>query len=90
MFRKPILSSCGWLVERCRNVQRFRSGLVFKAHRIVYHSTLGLRVIRKKKKNTAGAGRRHPRQQREFFMDNLLVRIHFILVIIRWTGLATW
>jgi len=28
----------------------FRGGLVFKAHRLVYHSTLGLRVIKKKKK----------------------------------------
>ena len=32
-----------------RNVQRFRGGLAFKAHRLVYHSTLGLRVIKKKK-----------------------------------------
>ena len=32
-----------------RNVQRFRGGLVFKAHRLLYHSTLGLRVIKKKK-----------------------------------------
>jgi len=31
-------------------VKRFRDGLVFKAHRLVYHSTLGLRVIKKKKK----------------------------------------
>ena len=30
--------------------QRFRGGLVFKAHRRVYHSTLGLREIKKKKK----------------------------------------
>ena len=41
--------------QRCkkllhRNVLRFRCGLVFKAHRLVYHSTLGLRVIKKKKK----------------------------------------
>jgi len=28
-------------------------GLVFKAHRLVYHSTLGLRVIKKKKKEPA-------------------------------------
>ena len=28
--------------------------------------------------------------QREFFIDNLLVRIHFIIVMIRWTGLAPW
>ena len=27
---------------------------------------------------------------REFFIDNLLVRIHFINVMIRWTGLAPW
>jgi len=33
-----------------RNVKRFRGGLVFKAHRLVYHSALGLRVIKKKKK----------------------------------------
>jgi len=30
-----------------RNVKRFRGGLVFKAHRRVYHSTLGLRVSNK-------------------------------------------
>jgi len=28
----------------------FRGGLVFKAHILLYHSTLGLRVIKKKKK----------------------------------------
>ena len=27
---------------------------------------------------------------REFFIDNLLVRIHFIIVMIRWTSLAPW
>jgi len=32
-----------------RNVQRFRGVVVFKAHRLLYHSTLGLRVIKKKK-----------------------------------------
>ena len=31
------------------NLWRFRGGLVFKAHRILYHSTLGLRVVIKKK-----------------------------------------
>ena len=29
-------------------MKRLRRGLVFKAHRLVYHSTLGLRVIQKK------------------------------------------
>jgi len=28
--------------------------------------------------------------QREFFIDNLLVLIHFVVVMIRWTGLAPW
>ena len=37
-------------------MQRFRSGLVFKAHRLVYHSTLGLLVIKKKKKYRGGVG----------------------------------
>jgi len=31
-------------------VKRFRGGLVFEAHRRLYHSTLGLRVIKKKEK----------------------------------------
>ena len=28
--------------------------------------------------------------KREFFTDNLLVRIHPIIVMIWWTGLALW
>ena len=39
-----------------RNVQRFRGGLVFKAHRLLYHSTLGLRVKKKKKDLEADLG----------------------------------
>jgi len=38
-----------------RNVQRFRGGLVFKAHRLLYHSTLGLRVINKEDPGEAEA-----------------------------------
>ena len=29
-------------------------------------------------------------KERHFFIDNLLVRMHFIIVIVRWTGLAHW
>jgi len=41
----------------------------------------------------AGFGERvrlpvHLPPQREFLIANLLVRIHFIIVMIRWTGLA--
>jgi len=45
----------------CREIRmsdsRFRGGLVFKAHRLVYHSTLGSRVIKETKKIQAGG---HP------------------------------
>ena len=37
---------------------------------------------------TAPEASSHP--EREFFIDNLLVQIHFIIVMIRWTGLAPW
>ena len=36
-----------------RNVEQFPEGLVFKAHRLVHHSTLGSRVIKKKKISNA-------------------------------------
>ena len=42
-----------------RNVQRFRGELVFKAHRLLYHSTLGLRVTKKKEK-TRFSFAKHP------------------------------
>ena len=28
--------------------------------------------------------------KREFFVDNLLVRIHYIIVMVKWAGLAPW
>ena len=31
-----------------------------------------------------------PQRLRELFIYNLLVRIHFIIVMMRWTGLAPW
>ena len=31
----------------------------------------------------------HPKEE-GFFIDDLLVLIHFIIVTIRWTGLARW
>jgi len=46
---------------------------------------LGLRVGYHAREQTRAALR-----EREFFIDNLLVRIHFIIEIIWWTGLAPW
>ena len=40
---------------------------------------------------STGDGETPPqKREREFFIDNLLVRVHFIIVMIRWTGLAPW
>ena len=36
------------------NLKRFRGGLVFKAHRLFYHSTLGSRVKKKKRRRRGG------------------------------------
>ena len=44
----------GLVFKAHRLVQRFRGGLEFKAHRRVYRSTLGLRVINLKKKQEGG------------------------------------
>ena len=33
-------------------MKRFRDGLAFKAHRHLYHSTLGSRVIKKKRRES--------------------------------------
>jgi hypothetical protein len=61
-----------------------------------YQSTLGLRVIKKKRRllgisvGLATRGSIPLYREREFFIDNLLVQIHFIIVMIRWTGLALW
>ena len=33
-----------------RNVERFRGGLVVKARRLLYHSALGLRVIKRRER----------------------------------------
>ena len=40
--------------------KRFRGGLVFEAHRLLYHSTLGFRVMKKKKKGVGRLNRKRP------------------------------
>jgi len=47
------------------------------------HSTRGGVVLRVCTHSQAG-------REKEFCIDNLLVRIHFFIVMIRWTGLAPW
>ena len=43
--RKKHFSAQFFLSDLRRNMKRFRGGLVFEAHRLVYHLFLGLRVI---------------------------------------------
>jgi len=47
-IREELHSSRVTRLRVRKNVQRFRGGLVIQAHRLLYHSTLGLRVIKKK------------------------------------------
>ena len=44
-LQRRLRSRLSWVKSACQ----VPGGLVFKAHRWVYHSTLGLRVIQKKK-----------------------------------------
>jgi len=46
---KPKQEGSGANVGLEVDVLEFRGGLVFKAHALSYHSTLGLRLIKKKK-----------------------------------------
>ena len=50
----------------------------------------GAQALRSEGGDGAPAPLRRGLSERQFFIDNLLVRIHFIIVMIRWTGLAPW
>jgi len=58
------------------------------------HPTLNPTTLNLKFETTPATQRRDAEGrrggEREFFIDNLLVRMHFIIVMIRWTGLAPW
>ena len=47
-----------------RNVERFRGGLVSKAHRLLYDSTLGSRVIMEKRDAAPARARRRDGRRR--------------------------
>jgi len=57
-IKNSLSASCGGVGGACAVLGHFflyiQGGPVFEAHRFLYHSTLGLRVIKKKKK---GPGR---------------------------------
>ena len=57
---KARVSGTGMMVEGSgyRNVHWFRGGLEFKVRRLVHQSTLGLRVIKKKRSGAVFSGER--------------------------------
>ena len=61
----------------------------------IYTSGWGVLLMRRGEEQGAGGCCRLPRavclpREIVFLIDNLLVRIHFIIVVVRWTGLAPW
>ena len=56
-------------------MQRFRGGLVIKAHRLVYHSTLGWIVIKKKKVQSTVAREALGRTGSGFMVQGLGIRV---------------
>jgi len=58
--------------------------IIKKPPKAKMYGPLQTRPNRSSESSNAGAG------GREFFVDNLLVRILLIIVMIRWTGLAPW
>ena len=79
----------------------FRGGLVFKAHKLLYHSTLGLRVIKKKVDTTkwrvprpaairCRANSAHIRQSRPDSVRGFQVNV-FDRIRVGWlTGISFW
>ena len=59
-------------------MKRFRGGLVFKAHRLVYHSTLGLRVIKRERDFEEAAALRRKFEAAE--RDRMLAATFFFFV----------
>jgi hypothetical protein len=58
-FAATFVAVSGFIQEQIlsRNVERFRGGLVFKAHTLLNHSILGSRVIKKRRKSAASPSR---------------------------------
>ena len=79
MFSEPLAgsmnrasSSLSVVVSAILSTHTWLGGLVFKAHRLWYHSTLGSRVV--KKKNKVGRGDR-PGSERAIAPDTHLAHL---------------
>ena len=61
-------------------MQQFRRGLVFKAHRWSYHSGLGSRVIKKKRRPPLDPARPPPTETGRPAINLLFIPIHFLSI----------
>ena len=52
-YEPQIRALLGTASNFCEYEKQFRRGIVFEAHRLVYHSTLGLRVMKKKRRSSS-------------------------------------
>ena len=92
-----MLGGHGFLRARnpCKSEEKIEGGNVARAVPFHYRVTS---LIRKRltlgpysrPRGGAFSYERGTLPEREFFIENLLVRIHFIIVMIRRTGLAPW
>ena len=84
------------VVQRASSIVVTKSIFVKKVSSIVvqYHRFSRLLPYTIRNRMQYGMGIQHAvvssTSEREFFIDNLLVRIHVIIEMIRWTGLAPW
>jgi len=74
---------------------RFRGGLVLKAHRLLYHSTLGLREIKRERELTAMGlrSRRSPRQDTpgvRYGVEGLGLRVQDLGCRVWGLGFGVW
>ena len=68
-----------------QNVKWFRGGLVIKAHRLVYHSTLGSRVIKKKSKSLAWSPKAGD-QAKAVLTTNVFLYVRYPCILLRPLG----
>ena len=71
---EPIGIIFNFRTTTSQNVERFPGGLVFEAHRLLYHSTLGLRVIKQKKKTDCAS--RKPSRPPQLYMAIVINKDH--------------
>ena len=75
--------------EETSRALKWRVFLRLQRHCLDLHYARNLVAFRRSEADRSGQSRPLlAEREREFFTDSILVRIHFIIVMISWTGLA--